>query len=182
MSRVSPLMFFSSEKKLFSLTYLLKKTAQMTKILIFPVWNKILKIWDILLEIIQIEVQWSKNCFKIFRSQEAKVPGNDIEKKSQKPHSKSKKHIHQILTENIGCLSRRCHDDIKVWLVQSQDLDVRLVSQIDIVMRFIYNISAMLFRYRGWCHSNIVTISECPLRVYIVSSTCHATKTNCIKF
>ena len=60
-------------------------------------------------------------------------------------------------------LSWRCHDDIKVWLVQSQDPDVRLISQIDIVMCFIYNISAMSYQYRGWCHSNIVTISECPL-------------------
>ena len=59
------------------------------------------------------------------------------------------------------------HDDVKtilkVWLVRSQDPDVRLISQIDIVMCFIYNISAMSYRYRGWCHSNIVTISECPL-------------------
>ena len=53
--------------------------------------------------------------------------------------------------------------DIKVWLVQSQDLNVRLISQIDIVMCFICNISAMSCRYRGWCHSSIVTISECPL-------------------
>ena len=59
------------------------------------------------------------------------------------------------------------HDDVKttlkVWLVQSQDPDVRLISQIDIVMCFIYNISAMSWGYRGWYHSNIVTISECPL-------------------
>ena len=59
------------------------------------------------------------------------------------------------------------HDDVKtilkVWLVRSQDPDVRLISQIDIVMCFIYNISAMSWRYQRWCHSNIVTISECPL-------------------
>ena len=40
-------------------------------------------------------------------------------------------------------LLRQCHDDIKVGFVQSLDLDVRLISQIDIVMCFIYNISAM---------------------------------------
>ena len=40
-------------------------------------------------------------------------------------------------------LSRRCHDDIKVSFVQYQDLDVRLISQIDIVMCFFYNISAI---------------------------------------
>ena len=34
-------------------------------------------------------------------------------------------------------LSQGCHDDIKVRLVQSQDPDVSLISQIDNVMRFI---------------------------------------------
>ena len=38
-------MFFSSEKELFSWTYLLRKTPRRTKILISPVWNKVLKIW-----------------------------------------------------------------------------------------------------------------------------------------
>ena len=65
--------------------------------------------------------------------------------------------------------SVRYHDDVKttttskVWLVQSQDPDVRLILQIDIVMCLIYNISAMPWRYRRWCHSNFVKISECPL-------------------
>ena len=63
--------------------------------------------------------------------------------------------------------SVRYHDDVmttlKVWLVQYRDPDVRLISQIDSVMCFIYNISAMSWRYWGWCHSDIVTISECPL-------------------
>ena len=47
--------------------------------------------------------------------------------------------------------STRYHDDVKttlkVWLVQFQDPDVRLISQIDIVMCFIYNILQ--------CHGNI---------------------------
>ena len=38
-------MFFSSEKELFSQTYLPKKTPRRAKI-ISPVWNKLLKIWD----------------------------------------------------------------------------------------------------------------------------------------
>ena len=63
-------------------------------------------------------------------------------------------------------LSQWNYDDIKVWLVQSQDHDVSLISQIDIVMCFIYNMFVMSSRYRGWCHSNIVTISECPLGHY----------------
>ena len=34
---------FSLEKKLFSWTYILKKTSWMTKILIYPAWNRFLK-------------------------------------------------------------------------------------------------------------------------------------------
>ena len=44
-------------------------------------------------------------------------------------------------------LSRRCHDHIKVWLVQSQDLDVRLILQIDIVI-----VSFLIHRQ---CHTDI---------------------------
>ena len=66
--------------------------------------------------------------------------------------------------------SVRYRDDVmttlKVWLVQYRDPDVRLISQIDIVMCFIYNISARSWRYRRRCHSDIVTISECPLRFF----------------
>ena len=66
-------------------------------------------------------------------------------------------------------LSRRCHDSIKVWLVQSPDEDVRLISQVDIVMCFIYNISAMSWLYQGWYHFSIVTISACPLATFIIN-------------
>ena len=63
--------------------------------------------------------------------------------------------------------SARHHDDVKttlkVWLVQFQDPDVRLISQIDIVMCFIYNILTMSWRYRWWCFSSIVAISESQL-------------------
>ena len=63
--------------------------------------------------------------------------------------------------------SARYHDDVKtalkVWLVQFQDPDVRLISQIDIIMCFIYNILTMSWRYRWWCFSSIVTISESQL-------------------
>ena len=71
--------FFSSEKELFSWTYLLKKTPRRTKILISPVWNKILKIWDTLFKFMQIEVKCVKNYFKIFLPQEAGAFGNNIE-------------------------------------------------------------------------------------------------------
>ena len=46
MSQNSTLMFFLSGKQLFIWTYLLKKRPGRTKILISPVSNKILKIWD----------------------------------------------------------------------------------------------------------------------------------------
>ena len=63
--------------------------------------------------------------------------------------------------------SVRYLDDVmmtsKVWLVQYWNPDVRLLSEIDIAMCFIYNISATSWRYWGRCHSDIVTISECPL-------------------
>ena len=61
---------------------------------------------------------------------------------------------------------RYCEDvttTLKVWLIQYQDPDIRLISHFDIVMCFIYNISAVSWQYRGRCHSDIVTISECPL-------------------
>ena len=53
--------FFLSEKEIFNWTYLLKKTPQRTKILISPVWNKVLKIWGTLFELMNIEVHCSKN-------------------------------------------------------------------------------------------------------------------------
>ena len=73
MSQISPVMLFSPEKELFSRTCLLKKTSGMTKILISPVWNKILKIWDALFELMQTELQYSKIYFKNFLPQEARV-------------------------------------------------------------------------------------------------------------
>ena len=90
MSQISPLMFLSSGKELFSRIYLLKKTPRRTKILISPVWNKILKIWAILFELINIEVQCSKNCFKFLLKQVAGAFGNNIGKEPQKPRPKQK--------------------------------------------------------------------------------------------
>ena len=51
------------------------------KILLSPVWNKILKIWDKFFEIIQIEVQCSKNYLIFFLPQEVGAFRNNIEKK-----------------------------------------------------------------------------------------------------
>ena len=139
-----------------------KKTPRRTKILISPVWSKILNIWDIFFELIQIEVrlkicdshltckiahkclnvrervevvewnrkksppfpycpvscqcpwkkpliekkkkievQCTKNYFNFFLPPEAGTFGNNIEKKPQKPRSKSKKYVYCIFTENI---------------------------------------------------------------------------------
>ena len=47
-----------------------------------PVPNKILKIWDIFFELINIEVQCSKNEFKILLQQEAGAFGSNIRKES----------------------------------------------------------------------------------------------------
>ena len=78
-----------------------KKTPRKTKVLISPIWNKILKIWHTRFELIQTEVQCSKNYFKTFLPQEAEASGNNIEKEPQKPHSKLKKYVKYIFTENI---------------------------------------------------------------------------------
>ena len=52
-------------------------------------------------EIMQIEVQCSKNYFKIFLPQEAGAFGNNIEKEPQKLHPKLKKYVYYKFTENI---------------------------------------------------------------------------------
>ena len=99
MSQILPLMFFSSENGLFSWTDLLKRTSWRTKILIFPVWNKILKIWDTLFELIQIEVKCSKNHFKTFLPREAGASGNN------KNHAQNwKKHLLHFYREYLLCL------------------------------------------------------------------------------
>ena len=94
--------FLSSEKELFSSTYILKKTPRMAKILISPVWKKILKIWDTLFELIQIEVKCTKNYFKVSLSQEAGA-WKYHRKRAAKITSKItwKNYKYQILTENI---------------------------------------------------------------------------------
>ena len=99
MSQISPLIFFSSGKELFSRTYLLKIIRRRTEILISPVWNKILKIWDTLFELLQIVVKCWKNYLKTFLPQEAEAFRNNIEKKAQKPRPKFKKYVCYIFTD-----------------------------------------------------------------------------------
>ena len=48
--------FFCQKKELFNITYILTKTPRRTKILISPVWNKILKIWDKVFELINWKI------------------------------------------------------------------------------------------------------------------------------
>ena len=95
--------FFLSGKELFSWIYLLKKTPRRTKILISLVWNKILNLWETLFELIQIEVQCSKNYLKIFLPQEAGAFRNNLEKKPLNSGPKLKKvlQIYYIFTDNI---------------------------------------------------------------------------------
>ena len=71
------MMVFSLKKELFSWTYLLKKTQRKTKILISPVWNKILKFWETLFELINIEGEISS---KFFLRQEVGAFGNNVGK------------------------------------------------------------------------------------------------------
>ena len=105
MSQISVLMFFPSEMELFRWTYLLKKAPRRTKILISPVWNKIFKIWDTIFELMNIEVQWSKNYFKTFLQQEAGAFGNKIGKEPQKSSSKFKNmYILYIYWDYLLCL------------------------------------------------------------------------------
>ena len=90
MSQISPQMLFSSEKELFSWTYLLKEAPRRTKLLISPVC-------DTLFEDIQIEVECSKNYFKISFSQKVGASGNNIKKEPQKPRPKLKKYKTEYL-------------------------------------------------------------------------------------
>ena len=94
-------MFFPSEKDLFIWIYLLKETTRRTKILISPIGNKILEIWVTLFEFKQIEVQCSKDYFKIFLPEEGGAFGNKMQKKPQKPRPKLKKYMYYIFKENI---------------------------------------------------------------------------------
>ena len=80
--------------------YLLKKTLQRTKKIVSPVWNKILKIWDTYFELIQIEVQCSKNYFSFFLPQEAWAFGNN-RKGTTKATPKIKKYVYCIYADNI---------------------------------------------------------------------------------
>ena len=50
----------------------------MDKNIRFPVRKKILKIWDTLFELVQIELQYSKKYFKISLPQEAGASGSTI--------------------------------------------------------------------------------------------------------
>ena len=56
--------------------------------------------WDTIFELIQIEVQCSKNYFKFFLLQEARAFGNNIEK-DHKSHAQNWKNMCYIFTENI---------------------------------------------------------------------------------
>ena len=89
--------FFLWENEFLSWRYVLTKTAQMTKISTSPIWNKILKIWDTLFELIEIEVQCSKNCFNFFLLQ---AGASKKKTELQRPHPRLEEK-NQIFTENI---------------------------------------------------------------------------------
>ena len=90
-----------SWEKLFSWKYLLKKTPRRAKQLISLVLNKILKIWDALLELINMKVQCSKNWSKIFFTRRTWSFWKWHRKGTAKATSKIEKFVYYIFTENI---------------------------------------------------------------------------------
>ena len=74
-----------------------------TKMLIFPAWNKISKIWDRLFELIQIEVQCSKNYFKIVLPQQAGVL-EITKKRNSKNHAQSWKIMYITYLQTLFAL------------------------------------------------------------------------------
>ena len=90
-----------SERKLFSWTYLLKNKPRRTKILISPIWNKTLKVWDTLFELIQIEAQCNKNYFKCFLITRSNKEKEQQRKGTAKATSKYEKYVYYIFTENV---------------------------------------------------------------------------------
>ena len=67
-----------------------KKDTTKEKILIPPVWYKILKIWDEMFELINIEVPCGQKLGHFFLKQQAGAFGNNIGKEPQKPRPKLK--------------------------------------------------------------------------------------------
>ena len=98
--------FFSSEKELFSWIFLLQKTSRRTKILISPVWNKILKNWDTLFEVVNIiGVQCIKNYIKFCFTTRSWSFWTEHRKGTAKVTSGIENFLYNIFTENI-CSAR----------------------------------------------------------------------------
>ena len=104
MSQISPLMFFSSEKELFSSTYLLKKTPRGTKILISPIWNKIKKSETYFLSSYKQKYNAAKIISKSLLPEETGAFGNNIEKEAQKPQQKLKKYVYYKYLQRTSAL------------------------------------------------------------------------------
>ena len=69
--------------------------------LISPVWNKILKIWDTLFELMHNRKIIQEKLVKHFLPQESGAFRNNIEKQPQKARPKLKKYVCYIFTEHI---------------------------------------------------------------------------------
>ena len=85
-SQISLLMFFSSEKELFSWTYLLKETPRRTKLLIPSASSKTLIISDTLFELINKEVKCSKISLKFLYNKKLELL-ETTQEKNRKSHA-----------------------------------------------------------------------------------------------
>ena len=104
MSQISPPIFFSLEKALLSWTQLLRKTPRRTKVLIFPGRTKILKIWDILFPLIQVEVQCSKIISKFLYHKKLELLEKHRKETAKATPKIEKIYILNIYREQLFCL------------------------------------------------------------------------------
>ena len=103
-------MFISSEKELFSWTYLLLNTPRRTKMLICPVWNKILKIWGSLFDLTQIEDNEVNIVSKFFYHKNVELLEKHRKRTAKATPKIGKTYILHIYREYLFCLQSNTSD------------------------------------------------------------------------
>ena len=98
--------FFFARKTTFYLQMLdiINDTTKDKNITVSSLWNRILKIWDMLFELIQIETQWNKNYFKFFCNVQLEL-WNGTLTLNKKSHGQNQQKIFQKLFLEIFDLS-----------------------------------------------------------------------------